>query len=53
MIVIDGGSALKVHLLSEVVWTTTKQIGLIDSIMHNYHVPPLVFGGLRRCVVLL
>lgn len=26
-----------------VVWTEQKQRGLIDSLMHNYYIPPIVF----------
>jgi hypothetical protein len=29
---------------SEVVWPETKQSGLIDSLLHNYYVPPIIFG---------
>jgi hypothetical protein len=28
----------------EVVWPETKQSGLIDSLLHNYYVPPIIFG---------
>jgi hypothetical protein len=29
----------------EVVWSETKQTGLIDSLLHNYYVPPIIFGA--------
>ena len=27
-----------------VVWSTTKQMAIIDSLFHNYYVPPVVFA---------
>jgi uncharacterized protein with ParB-like and HNH nuclease domain len=40
-----------------VVWPENKQMRLIDSLYHNYYIPPLVFaiviengGEIRRCV---
>jgi len=32
------------HLLTDVVWNEEKQIGLIDSILRNYYMPPIIFG---------
>lgn len=42
----------------DVVWTENKQIKLVDSLYHNYYVPPIVFAivldedgeEVRRCV---
>ena len=28
----------------DVVWAESKQIGLIDSVIRNYYIPPLIFG---------
>lgn len=28
----------------DVVWPDTKQIGLIDSILRNFYIPPVIFG---------
>ncbi|KAK7435615.1 hypothetical protein VKT23_019567 [Stygiomarasmius scandens] len=28
----------------DVVWTESKQIGLIDSIMRNFYIPPIIFA---------
>jgi hypothetical protein len=28
----------------DVVWPESKQIGLIDSILRNFYVPPIIFG---------
>ncbi|RDB22009.1 hypothetical protein Hypma_011065 [Hypsizygus marmoreus] len=30
-----------------VVWGAEKQMGLIDSLMHNYYVPPIIFSCTR------
>jgi len=27
-----------------VVWTEAKQIGIIDSILRNFYIPPIIFG---------
>lgn len=35
----------RAHLqLLEVVWHDDKQIGLIDSILRNFYIPPVIFG---------
>lgn len=31
-------------LLLGVVWNETKQTGLIDSMLGNYFIPPIIFG---------
>lgn len=38
-------SSLTLAFLSlDVVWPDTKQSGLIDSILRNYYIPPVIFG---------
>lgn len=32
------------HVLSDVVWPESKQVGLIDSILRNFYIPPVIFG---------
>jgi len=32
-------------LLQGIVWSDTKQSNLIDSLFHNYYIPPIIFGG--------
>lgn len=42
----------------DIVWTENKQMKLVDSLYHNYYVPPIVFAivedeegeDVRRCV---
>ena len=34
----------KSHTRIDVVWPESKQIGLIDSVIRNYYIPPLIFG---------
>ena len=29
---------------TDVVWNESKQVALIDSILRNYYVPPIVFA---------
>lgn len=29
----------------DVVWSDSKQTQLIDSLMNNYYIPPLIFGN--------
>jgi hypothetical protein len=36
------GTGSDTHL--DVVWAEAKQIGLIDSVIRNYYIPPLIFG---------
>ncbi|KAI6126983.1 hypothetical protein F5141DRAFT_1210271 [Pisolithus sp. B1] len=36
-------STNEVHFLHHVVWPDTKQIGLIDSILRNFYIPPVIF----------
>ena len=31
----------------DVVWPDSKQSGLIDSILRNYYIPPVIFGALK------
>ena len=42
---------LECSLLTGVVWSEHKQMNLIDSLHHNYFVPPLVFGELPLCIL--
>lgn len=30
-------------LQRDVVWPETKQTGLIDSVFHNFYIPPIIF----------
>ncbi|TFY57533.1 hypothetical protein EVJ58_g6962, partial [Rhodofomes roseus] len=32
----------------DIVWSDSKQSGLIDSILRNYYIPPVIFGNVRR-----
>lgn len=31
-------------ILTDVVWPEVKQSGLIDSVLRNYYIPPIIFG---------
>lgn len=31
-------------VISDVVWPETKQVGVIDSILRNFYIPPVIFG---------
>ncbi|KAL0065314.1 hypothetical protein AAF712_007648 [Marasmius tenuissimus] len=42
--VIRGDIELNPEYQRDVVWTTQKQIGLIDSIFRNFYVPPVIFS---------
>ncbi|KAH8981110.1 hypothetical protein EDB86DRAFT_3107326 [Lactarius hatsudake] len=42
--IVDGGINLDPDYQRDVVWTETKQIGLIDSVIRNYYIPPLIFA---------
>ena len=33
----------------DVVWQEEKQSGLIDSILRNYYIPPIIFGTRNSC----
>jgi hypothetical protein len=37
-------AAMESHARQDVVWAESKQIGLIDSVIRNYYIPPLIFG---------
>ena len=30
---------------ADIVWPEAKQIGLIDSILRNFYIPPVIFGS--------
>ena len=32
------------HKSIDVVWSEAKQVGLIDSLLRNYYIPPVIFG---------
>lgn len=32
------------HCSLDIVWSDEKQTGLIDSILRNYYMPPIIFG---------
>ncbi|KAH9059637.1 hypothetical protein EDB87DRAFT_751505 [Lactarius vividus] len=42
--IVDGGINLDPDYQRDVVWAETKQIGLIDSVIRNYYIPPLIFA---------
>jgi len=31
-------------MFTDVVWSEAKQSGLIDSMLRNYYIPPIIFG---------
>lgn len=33
----------------DVVWQEEKQSGLIDSVLRNYYIPPIIFGTSNSC----
>ncbi|KAF8263618.1 hypothetical protein EI94DRAFT_1703872 [Lactarius quietus] len=37
-------TSYSVRSLYDVVWAESKQIGLIDSVIRNYYIPPLIFA---------
>ncbi|VDB86657.1 unnamed protein product [Peniophora sp. CBMAI 1063] len=42
--IVDGSINLGPEYQRDVVWSTEKQIGLIDSIFRNFYIPPLIFA---------
>ncbi|KAJ7792708.1 hypothetical protein B0H14DRAFT_2526098, partial [Mycena olivaceomarginata] len=40
----DGVIDLNPEYQREVVWPESKQIGIIDSILRNFHIPPVIFA---------
>jgi hypothetical protein len=38
----------RADLSLDVVWTEQKQSGIIDSILRNYYIPPVIFGAFSR-----
>ena len=36
---------------SDVVWPDQKQTGLIDSILRNFYIPPVIFGMWKEILV--
>lgn len=35
---------ISLNTMLDVVWPDTKQVGLVDSILRNYYIPPIIFG---------
>ncbi|GBE85557.1 hypothetical protein SCP_0800740 [Sparassis crispa] len=42
--IIDNSIRLDPEYQREVVWSESKQVGLIDSILRNYYIPPIIFA---------
>ncbi|EIN04183.1 hypothetical protein PUNSTDRAFT_116641 [Punctularia strigosozonata HHB-11173 SS5] len=42
--IMDGSIDLDPEYQRDVVWTENKQSGLIDSILRNYYIPPIIFA---------
>ncbi|KZT03116.1 uncharacterized protein LAESUDRAFT_738446 [Laetiporus sulphureus 93-53] len=42
--IVDDAIDLNPEYQRDVVWPETKQSGLIDSILRNYYIPPVIFG---------
>ncbi|KAJ6587234.1 hypothetical protein B0H10DRAFT_827346 [Mycena sp. CBHHK59/15] len=40
----NGDINLEPDYQREVVWSESKQIGIIDSIFRNFYIPPVIFG---------
>ncbi|ODN80489.1 hypothetical protein, variant [Cryptococcus amylolentus CBS 6039] len=40
----DGSIDLDPSYQRDVVWSTTKQVGLVESLMLKYYVPPIIFA---------
>lgn len=36
----------------DIVWNEEKQTWLIDSLFHNYYIPPIIFGMIQRSLVI-
>ncbi|EIW77493.1 hypothetical protein CONPUDRAFT_61475 [Coniophora puteana RWD-64-598 SS2] len=45
--IIDSAIDLDPEYQRDVVWPESKQCGLIDSILRNYYIPPVIFGRAR------
>ncbi|EGN97363.1 hypothetical protein SERLA73DRAFT_57011, partial [Serpula lacrymans var. lacrymans S7.3] len=41
---VDGSITLEPEYQRGIVWPESKQSGLIDSILRNYYIPPIIFG---------
>ncbi|KAG2347307.1 hypothetical protein BDR05DRAFT_927034 [Suillus weaverae] len=41
--IIGGDINLEPEYQRDVVWTESKQVGLIDSILRNFYIPPVIF----------
>ncbi|KAI9462077.1 hypothetical protein HD554DRAFT_2027786 [Boletus coccyginus] len=42
--IIDNAIDLDPEYQRDVVWQEEKQSGLIDSVLRNYYIPPIIFG---------
>ncbi|KAM5541581.1 hypothetical protein V8D89_004771 [Ganoderma adspersum] len=42
--IIDGTIDLDPEYQRDIVWSETKQSGLIDSILRNFYMPPVIFA---------
>ncbi|KAI0031023.1 hypothetical protein K488DRAFT_52980, partial [Vararia minispora EC-137] len=47
----DGSLDLNPEYQRAVVWPEKKQVGLVDSVLRSFHIPPLIFGIWPRCLV--
>ncbi|GJE94133.1 hypothetical protein PsYK624_103010 [Phanerochaete sordida] len=47
-LMVDCNINLDPQYQRDVVWPESKQIGLIDSLMRNYYVPPIIFAVKRN-----
>ncbi|KAI0791282.1 hypothetical protein C8Q75DRAFT_805632 [Abortiporus biennis] len=56
--IVDNTIDLDPEYQREVVWPESKQVGLIDSLLRNYYIPPIIFavtnaddgGTMRTCI---
>ncbi|KAI8976365.1 hypothetical protein BD414DRAFT_446482 [Trametes punicea] len=46
--IVDNTIELDPDYQRDVVWTETKQIGLIDSLLRNFYIPPIIFAVKRH-----
>ncbi|KAH9946705.1 hypothetical protein B0H21DRAFT_857876, partial [Amylocystis lapponica] len=44
---IDNSIQLDPEYQRDIVWPESKQVGLIDSVLRNYYIPPVIFGESR------
>ncbi|KAI0357156.1 hypothetical protein OH77DRAFT_1519592 [Trametes cingulata] len=46
--IVDNTIQLDPEYQRDVVWTETKQVGLIDSLLRNFYIPPVIFAVKRQ-----